>query len=303
MGGRTHSREFKPAMECMRLTRFVGVEEYYRRAEGLLLEYEAEHNLILGVCLGAMGGPGHPEQLPYLALVENRGKVVATALMTPPSELLLSVSPSSAPISLIARDLYEGFPELPGVLAPVPSSRWFAEAWGTLTNRSWRRRVTDRIYRLERVTPVSRERGELRRATEEDLDLLSEWLVAFAWESDGRRMDARRARDLAGRRLNGDAEGTYLWEDGVPVSMASYSGPTPNGIRIGRVYTPPGYRGRGYARACVARLSQFLLDSGYKYCFLFADPSNPTANRLYQSIGYRPIGDAEEYEFLPAPTV
>ncbi len=289
-------------MDCMRLTRFEGVEEYYRRAEGLLLEHEAEHNLILGVCSGLMGGPSHPEHPPYLALVENWGEVVATALMTPPSELLLSVSPSPAPISIIARDLHEGFPDLPGVLAPVPSCHWFAEAWVTLTGRTWRRRVAERIYRLERVAPVSCVRGELRRATEEDLDLLAEWLVAFVWESDRRRMDARRAREVAGRRLNGGAEGTYLWEDGVPVSMASYSGPTPNGIRIGRVYTPPGYRGRGYASGCVATLSQLLLDSGYKYCFLFADLSNPTSNRLYQSIGYRPIGDADEYEFLPAPT-
>ncbi len=289
-------------MDCMRLTRFEGVEEYYRRAEGLLLEHEAEHNLILGMCMGMMRDPSYFEQPPYLALVENRGEVVTTALMTPPSELLLSVSPSPAPISIIARDLHEGFADLPGVLAPVPSCRWFAEAWAALTGRTWRKRVAERIYRLESVTPVSGVRGELRRTTEEDLDLLAEWLVAFAWESDGRRMDPRHAREVAVRRLHGGAEGTHLWEDGGPVSMASYSGPTPNGIRIGRVYTPPGYRGRGYARACVAALSQFLLDSGYKYCFLFADLSNPTSNRLYQSIGYRPIRDADEYEFLPAPT-
>ncbi len=114
-------------------------------------------------------------------------------------------------------------------------------------------------------------------------------------------MDGRRARDLAARRLDGEAEGTYLWEDGAPVSMASHSGPTPNGIRIGRVYTPPDYRGKGYARACVAALSRLLLDSGYRYCFLFADLSNPTADRLYQSIGYRPVAEAEEYEFSDPP--
>ena len=89
----------------------------------------------------------------------------------------------------------------------------------------------------------------------------------------------------------------HLWEDGQPVSMAICAGRTPNGQRIALVYTPPEDRGRGYAAACVAALSQSLLDGGARFCFLTADLANPTSNRLYERVGYRHVGDYEDFRF------
>ena len=86
-----------------------------------------------------------------------------------------------------------------------------------------------------------------------------------------------------------------LWEDGVPVSWASGSQSLPEAARIGPVYTPPEYRRKGYATACVAALSQKLLDQGCKRCFLFTDIANPTSNHVYQQIGYQPICDWHDY--------
>jgi predicted GNAT family acetyltransferase len=63
------------------------------------------------------------------------------------------------------------------------------------------------------------------------------------------------------------------------------------------VYTPPEYRRRGYASASVAALSQSLLNQGHQFCFLFTDLANPTANHIYQDIGYQPVGDWHQYSF------
>ena len=99
--------------------------------------------------------------------------------------------------------------------------------------------------------------------------------------------------------------GFLLWEDdGDTVSFAGWGGPTPNGIRVGPVYTPPELRGRGYATALTAELSQRLLDGrlfegGRRFCFLYTDLANPTSNRLYPRIGYRPVHDAVELCFTP----
>jgi hypothetical protein len=88
-------------------------------------------------------------------------------------------------------------------------------------------------------------------------------------------------------RLGGTDGGFWLWEDGGEiVSVSGWGGPTPNGIRIGPVYTPPELRGRGYATALVAELSQALLDGGRSFCFLFTDLANPTSNAIYERIGY-----------------
>ena len=80
--------------------------------------------------------------------------------------------------------------------------------------------------------------------------------------------------------------------------MAGASGRTPNGIRVGAVYTPPEKRRRGYASALVAALSQEQLDGGKKFCFLYTELANATSNKIYQQVGYEPVSDVDEYGFV-----
>jgi predicted GNAT family acetyltransferase len=47
----------------------------------------------------------------------------------------------------------------------------------------------------------------------------------------------------------------------------------------------------------VAQLSQRVLDSGRRWCFLFADVENPTSNRIYRQIGYEAVAPMEDYRF------
>ena len=79
--------------------------------------------------------------------------------------------------------------------------------------------------------------------------------------------------------------------------MGSYGGPTPNGARIGPIYTPPDQRRRGYGSALTADLTQLQLDRGRRFCFLFTDLANPTSNSIYQQIGYRPVSDSAQWAF------
>jgi predicted GNAT family acetyltransferase len=121
-------------------------------------------------------------------------------------------------------------------------------------------------------------------------------MAAFQDEAIGGRSH-RSADDAVDDYLARTDGGVYVWEDGEPVSLAGYGGPTPNGIRIGPVYTPPAYRGRGYASALTAELTSLLLSSGRRFCFLFTDLANPTSNRIYERIGYEPVTDIDEYRF------
>ncbi|HET8631377.1 MAG TPA: GNAT family N-acetyltransferase, partial [Thermomicrobiales bacterium] len=151
-------------------------------------------------------------------------------------------------------------------------------------------------YQVDAAPAVPAVPGDLRPATAADRGVVGAWLAALNRElgDDETRLAARRAE----AEHPTPASGLYLWHDGQPVSMAGYSGPTPNGIRVGSVYTPPEQRGKGYARACVATLSRLLLEGGRRYCFLSTDQRNPITNHLYQAVGYRPVYDVEEYWFL-----
>jgi predicted GNAT family acetyltransferase len=80
--------------------------------------------------------------------------------------------------------------------------------------------------------------------------------------------------------------------------MASRTRRTRHGSTVSLVYTPPDQRRKGYATACVAALSQIILDSGKDFCTLFTDLANPTSNDIYIKIGYVPLGDFTLYRFV-----
>ena len=127
-----------------------------------------------------------------------------------------------------------------------------------------------------------------------------DWLDGFYREAVQESPDLARVRRQVDLYMREDSKlrGLMIWEKhGVPVSMAGYAGPTPNGIRVGAVFTPPEQRKRGYASAVTAGLSQHLLGVGYQFCFLFTDLLNPTSNNIYQQIGYKPVCDVDRYTF------
>lgn len=282
----------------MELRRFDDPAGFFDHVRPFLLAHEAHHVLILSLCARLIATPEQFAGTPYLATVEAGGTVLAVVVMTPPYNLTFSLAPPDA-LPLIAADLHARYGPLPGVLARSDISRAFAEQWQRVSGQPFRPDLTMRIYQLTQVIPVTGVSGQFRRATEADRDLLIAWVEAFGGET-GMGGDARRGVDL---RLGDPDRALYLWEDGQPISMAAQDGPTPNGIRVNAVYTPPEYRRRGYASACVAALSQQLLDRGYHFCALFADLANPTANHVYQAIGYQPVCDVNTYNFLlPAAT-
>jgi predicted GNAT family acetyltransferase len=283
----------------MNVERFGEVRVFYDQVEAYLLQHEAHHNLIFGLAARLMEQPEYAAQPPYFACVRSQGAVVAAALMTPPHGLVLSLATVPDALRALVEDVRAFRPDLPGVLAPVDEGAAFASLWQANTGRAFEEGRAQRIYQLEQVIAPPRPSGRMRPATHDDYELLVDWFLAFSAEvgDHGDREGAARSIAL---RLQSSTTGTYLWEDGAPVALAGCGGPTPNGIRIGPVYTPPEHRRRGYASTLVAELSQLVLGQGRRYCFLFTDRSNPTANHIYQEIGYRPVCDVNEYRFAPA---
>lgn len=287
----------------MQITVYDDPRAFYSRAAPFLLQREADHCLLIGLTSVILKTPEvYPD--PYLALIEEAGEVVAACVYTPPYRPVLSnIQVSSGEvIRLLVSDLAARYGILNGVVGPVDSSSTFAELWQTQVGQSYEIKIKERIFQLETVNPVTGVPGNLRRATHADRDLLIRWHHAFNLEALGEDDLAHVERMVDnGLHASPSDRGKYFWEvDGQAVSLAGYTGPTPNGIRVGPVYTPPELRGHGYASACVATMSQILLDEGRKYCFLFTDLSNPTSNHIYQMIGYQPVCDVDMYNFAPA---
>ncbi len=288
------------------LVRFTDPAAYLERVTPFLLDHEAEHNLLLGIAGQLAARPDAWGVVPpYQVVVEDgSGAAVAVAQRTAPHNLVVSrIEPAWREVALdaIARAAAADDPETPGVLGPLEEARGLADRWVRMRGGRWTETRAERIYELDAVTAPTRPPGAIRRATPNDRELLARWLVAFSVEAvDEADASYDEALETVDRWFETGHRTAYLWEDaGASVCMVGTSGPTPNGIRVGPVYTPPELRRRGYGSALTAAVSQVELDAGRRFCFLYTDLANPTSNHIYMEIGYRPVADVTEIRLEP----
>jgi uncharacterized protein len=285
-------------MEARRLT---DPSEFLTTAGPFLLADEARHNLIFGIAGTLRDRPGHYPEFHLWLVQDDGGSVVTAALQTPPFNLVLAQPAVPEAAHVLADAIADDGLDLPGVVAARPEADEFADAWESRRHVQRALRMASRIYRLAQVRPPASVSGRARVATAADRPLLIEWVEAFADEvlphGPSPAQDAERVVD---GRLDDERSGFLLWEDGEPVSLAGWGAPTPNGIRIGPVYTPPDRRSHGYGSAVTAAVSADQLAAGRQFCFLYTDLANPTSNKIYVDIGYEPVCDAVDYAFEPA---
>jgi predicted GNAT family acetyltransferase len=248
-----------------------------------------ENNLLLGIA----GALEHGSE-PLLLRVENERAIELVAIQTPPRPLVLSRGGDEA-IRRLADHLASSRASLPGVLGPRETVETFADAWSERTKVSARLARIQTLYELRNLELGHHVPGRLREAHADDVELLAKWSLAFQEEVGVYVGVGGDAREFVQAKVL--AEQLLVWESGGIVSMAGWAAKTPRAVRVNYVYTPPSERRKGYAGACVGELSKRLLDEGCEACLLFADAGNPTSNRVYQRLGYCPLGEFAQYDF------
>ena len=260
----------------------------FEAAAGDFLRADPVRNTVLltvVASLRASGAGAYSDVPPYFGWYADP-ETRAAFLRTPPMPVIVTDAPAGAMESLVGA-LGGALGGVPGLNGPVATVTAFAEAWHTATGRQPTVAADRRLYRLtELVPPRPMPAGGARPVGDADRDLLADWFTGFAVDVGEAMPDAARAVD---RRLkNGEL---LLWEaDGVPVSLAGNTTPVAGVARVAPVYTPATLRGKGYAAAVTAAISQRALDAGHEV-ILFTNLANPTSNALYQRLGYRGIGD------------
>jgi uncharacterized protein len=280
----------------VQLRSFQEAGQFLQKTQDYLEKSEAVNSLILGICHGLLDHPERVQQQPYLALLEQDGMPAAVAVRTPPNNLIIYSHHPAETIdwSQLVQDIVEQQPELPGVTGPASLVETFAAAWDNAMGVSHKLRLRLRVYELTHVIQPAFSTGGLRLAIPSDIDLVSQWVCAFESEALGEGSFDQAYQTVRQRIQDEDI---FLWQDPQPVCMAAKARPTRYGVTVNHVYTPPEYRGKGYASSCAASLSRYLLNSGWKFCTLFTDLSNPTSNSIYQKIGYYSVCDFDEAIF------
>lgn len=282
----------------MKLVLYDNINKYTDDVMDILTRHEIQNNLIISNCLRGKDGVDTVNW--FMGVVKDtKGVFQMVALMTPPHNLViyeLNNTPNNEAVKLLAHEIVNLQIPMPGVLAEKSLAERFADKYSSVSRAVKKDGTKMRIYKLDKVNDISLSPGKLRVADQRDLYYLPYWNNGFTLDCGFQGVDIPGAVEKVKRSL--DTKTLYIWEDDIPVSQAAMGRRTLNGAVVNAVYTPPHYRGKGYATSCVASLSQRLLDSGYKFCSLFTDLANPVSNSIYMKIGYKPVCDYDEYKFM-----
>jgi len=279
------------------------VKVFYQDTYDVLIRHEAQNLVPLGnVIIGNEGKDKTGWRDPanwFMATVSDDTGIRMTAIMTPPHNLTLYATDNNYDDEVLA-SLINGILEtevtVGGVMAENTLAESFARTYTAVKGMKYKINKSQRIYELLQVNPDIPYVGSLRLAQESDMAFLPYWGAGFDTDCFGSPPSIQSNAEYS--RYNISSGKLYILEDnGTPVSMTKMTREMKTVCGVGYVYTPPYFRGKGYATSCVAAVSRLILERGFSKCVLYTDLANPTSNSIYQKIGYKPICDSLEIKF------
>jgi uncharacterized protein len=253
-------------------------------SEKFLEKRELENNLILGLCNGFADKTQEQENCVFINALDGH-VVKASSIKTAAKAIIATETTQNIYIKELAAHYRTNNIDLKGVFGEAPYVNVFSQGYG-------KQPFVDMALIVHRLTAVNKlplASGKFEMADNKDVDLLATWAMVFEEDKDPavRKSQEQVLKITQSKIAAGDV---FKWTDkGNRVSMAGINRRTKNAGIVGLVYTPVEYRRNGYATSHVQRLSEYILQKGFKYCGLFTDKANPTSNHIYKKIGYEPI--------------
>ncbi len=277
----------RPKARYLKLVTYKDAEHFLSRCEGWLLERSDIHNpMYSSATLISRESPVFTGPYWFAAIEDDDGNIVGCGHHNLPDGLCLSEIPESM-LDAVHRSFVDAVGVPHRIMAPQITARWLAERFSDTSKVSRRFQARWHTYRLDNlIWPGKDVPGQLRKGRAGEEDLIAEWGRAYGDEQPA-------PVDVSDYMLRKLSEGDlYVWDNIGAKTILSLAGRAGKGIRISGVYTPPEFRGSGYASAAVAALSHAKLSNGRDFVVLNVTDGNP-AEELYQQLGYRLIGSSD----------
>lgn len=216
--------------------------------------------------------------------VSSEQQIQGCCIYAEPDGLVLSkFAPEMGPFLFEHIEQKIGLPSR--IFGPKSATFKIARLFATARKSKYRSHLTWRSHIIEDEPILMRPaEGYARSATEDDHDLVRDWGAQYERE---RPANLSIEKFLLSKLREGNLR---FWVNGAPVCLAAISGMSCSGPRVSAVYTPSAMRGHGYASTLVHHLSEEFLAAGRPYVTLSTQVGDPV-ERLYQRLGYRPIGE------------
>jgi predicted GNAT family acetyltransferase len=267
-------------------------QQYLDETSTFLLRNELVNNLALGIPNALPDKDKEHPDCVFINACENN-EIKASSVKTIAKALVAASEAKPEHIRALVDYYRFNKIDLRGVVGESQYAEQFAKFFGGAVGQT----RTLIAHELKTVNTLRLAEGRLEVAAEHDTELLCQWTRLF--EEDAHTFPKQTDEQIlksVKARISGGNIFKWIVKDEI-VSIAAIVRKTKNYGIVGLVYTPQKLRGRGYATSTVQKLSEHILQSGFTYCGLFTDKSNPTSNYIYKTIGYTPVSEFSDIEF------
>jgi uncharacterized protein len=190
--------------------------------------------------------------------------------------------------------------QLTGVIGPYRQALAACDALGVAASSDPHRDLLFALPLRDLRVPAALADGTLlyRAPRDDEMDRLAEWRAAYIVETgvEAPGPDVPARSRISVELLRADGSLFVLEHAGAVVAMTAFNARITEMVQVGGVYTPPGLRSRGYARAVVAGSLLAAREQGGARAILFTEETNLPAQRSYRALGFTEIGD---YGLIP----
>lgn len=276
-----------------KLVQYSKPKEFADAVVPFLQRDEARYSVLLGVIDTLVRRPEVFQDHYLAAFRDVSDNVTGAVWMTPPYAFgMTDLEESQIKLAINFAKTIGTRPT--AIFGTAPTAEAFMHLWTLETGQSVTARMAMRMFEATEVIEPGTVAGSWRPANMSDLPILTEWTYLYSMDvheplsKDQAKVSTEQAISSVTR---------FIWEiDGMPMAMAGCIATSSTSSRVPLVFTPKDFRGRGYASNLVARLTQAQLNKKMRV-FLYTDLANPTSNKIYQEIGYRPLYDSLRYSF------
>ncbi|MEV8374286.1 GNAT family N-acetyltransferase [Kribbella sp. NPDC056861] len=269
--------------------------EFKKTAFAFLQGDPVLHSVLLSNTEDRISGILHDPAPPlFLSIHDEADQVVGAVLCSAHRGIQLGGLPDELVPAVV--DACVSSPNPGEIFGTASAARLLAELLAARNGGVYRRTEGMRMHKLGKFTEQYAA-GFARRAVAADANLLVTMMDGYGAEL-GRILPPDQQDKWVRARI--ERNRMWVWEhEGRVVSLVGHQQTIFGATRVGPVYTPPSDRGHGYASALTAHVSRQLREAGSEVC-LSTDLANPTSNKIYAAIGYRPLMDFVLYALDPA---
>lgn len=243
------------------------------------------NNLLDGLLNEAIGNKNDV----YCFSVEKvDGEVMMLAMQVPPNSLVFSMADNFDAVSFFAKEFCKFDVPVTSCFGPKAELDKFLSIHNSVFKDAQLTKYTDDVlYSINGGINIEYvEQGELTFAKKKDVPLLAEWKNEFNKEILDKRQqqDEDESEALIRSKIDKQAVANLEVDDNIVASVIFDR--ADDIARFKFVYTPLEYRGKGYAKELIIKLTNYLFEEGFKVCCLITSETNKGANALYESAGY-----------------